>query len=208
MRRKNPRYERNGRGGEILRSSCVRVDGAEIQELAAGLGISGEELEQTNEQEQVEALRGKEECEKELRALGAILAWKKETDRVQKEELTREKEEYEGLVEKNGEEEQQLHQEIRELKEQETELKSGIVGLNRLVEEASTKKESRQSQPPADNGYESTGSVITVINTKKRPYAEVAKRKGKERKLKERVQRQGCHDRHQHHPQLHEHKRS
>ena len=81
-----------------------------IQEVAACLGISGEEQEQGNEQKQVEALRGeKEECEKELRALGEILEWKKETGRVQKEELAREKiqddeqrirekEKYEGLV--------------------------------------------------------------------------------------------------------------
>ena len=45
---------------------------------------------------QVEALRGeKEQCETELRALGEMLERKKETDRVQKEEMTREKKQVE-----------------------------------------------------------------------------------------------------------------
>ena len=49
---------------------------------------------------------------------------------------------------KNGEEQQQLHQKIRELKEQEKQLKSDIVQLNRLVGAASTEKKSRRSRPP------------------------------------------------------------
>lgn len=62
-------------------------------------------------------------------------------------QITEEKQ-YEAFVGKKGEEEQQLHQEIREMKEQEKQLQSEIKELYRVVEEASTENESRQSRPP------------------------------------------------------------
>ena len=77
-------------------------------------------------------------------------------------------EQYDQLMREKEIEGEQLHQDMRE--------------LNSQLMEKVTKKESRPpvSSAPTESGYESTGSVITVINTK-HSYAEVAKRKGKEK---------------------------
>ena len=193
-----------------------------IQEVVAGLGISGEEQEQTNEQKQVEALRGeKEECEKELRTLGEMLEWKKETDRVQKEEMIQEKKQveeelirekekyketdrehqeeliqyeallgdedrsheeemiqYEILLREKEKKEEELHHEIKEWKRQLGEKCKDLYQEIRELKRQRAEKATPEKEIESESGYESTGSVITVINTK-RSYAEVAKRKGK-----------------------------
>ena len=88
------------------------------------------------------------------------------------EQITEGEKRYEALVGEKEREEGQLHHDIKELYRQ-------------LAEKASPEKKSRPKASPAptESGYESTGSVITVINTK-HSYAEVVGRKGKDKEKK------------------------
>ena len=99
---------------------------------------------------------------------------------------------YEILLKEKKKKEEELHHEIKERKRQ-------------LAEKATPEKTESES------GYESTGPVITVINTK-RSYAEVAKRKRKGKENSQTTpppsagsvvtsQRHHHHDRRHHHYQ-------
>ena len=82
---------------------------------------------------------------------------------ILEEQISEEEKKYKALV---GEKEKgKPHQEITAQKRQ-------------LVEKATPEKE--MDQPTSESRYESTGSVITVINTN-RSYAEAARRKGNEK---------------------------
>ena len=89
------------------------------------------------------------------------------------EQIAEEETNYKALVGEREREEEQLHCDVKEL-------------FRQLDEKSSTEKEARPpvSPAPTQRGYESTGSVITAINTKG-SYAEVAKRKGKEKEGKD-----------------------